>query len=335
MKSGWRLSFALAIGFIAGVSLSYAEAPDVLELSPESPSRIVIPHNGAVLISLGEDWRFFRGIEMECGAPPEWLSYQDNRAPGNLAPGSLAVSMYADLAGPELPLDPAAPAPEAGGHRFFYEALPGKLRTVYQIPLREGHNLESSPYALVLPGHVPPASFPILVRLVPQGTNGELEKMKFQISARPILGEEGALRVRFRYPEHLPDRPFTVRIDDQEVEAPVDILLREGEHRLLVLSDDYRNENRLFRVERGRVLDLDIALQDPAPLLFFEAPEQALIVLDGQVVEGLRGPIPVEPGIHEVYFELSDYRIIRNIQVQRGKTYHIAITMDVDVTESE
>ncbi|MDR3146500.1 MAG: hypothetical protein LBU21_09495 [Treponema sp.] len=325
----------MAIGLIAGVSSIYAEElrvvpPVVLEISRGNPVRTSIPYNGAVLISLGDDWRFFRAVELECTAPQEWLSYQGN------APGNLAVSMYADLTGLELPLDPAVPVLDIGGRPFFYEALPGKLRSVYQIPLREGHNLETSPYALVLPGHVSPDSFPILIRLSPaiQGI-GELEKMDFQISARPILGEEGALRVRFRYPEHLPDRPFTVLIDDQELEAPVDTLLREGEHRLLVLSDDYRNENRLFRVERGRVLDLDIALQDPAPLLFFEAPEQALIVLDGQVVEGLRGPIPVEPGIHEVCFELSDYRIIRNIQVQRGKTYHIAITVDVDVTESD
>jgi hypothetical protein len=319
--------------FAAGVSLGYAEdlpAPGVLELSRGAQPRVSVPYNGAALIVLGEDWRFFRGIELECTAPPEWLSSQ----------GGLAVLVYAGL---EPPADPsvlavlAAPAvPEAAAppvRPFFYGALPGKLRTVYQIPLRAVHDLETSPYALVLPGHIPPESFPVLVRLVP-GAAG-LENMAFQISARPILGDEGALRVRFHYPEHLPDRPFAVLIDDQAVETPVDILLKEGEHRLLVLSDDYLSENRLFRVERARVLDLDIALQDPAPLLFFEAPEQARIFIDGLELEGTRGPVPAEPGIREIRFQVSDYSIARNIQVRRGKTYRIAITVDLDVAEAE
>jgi hypothetical protein len=326
VKTGFKLS--LVFGFIAGISLSYAEeirvlSPGVLELSRGTLSRVSVPYNGAVLVSLGEDWRFFRGVELEYAAPSQWLSYE----------GSLAVSAYADL---EPFSDSAAPVLDGAGRRFFYDVLPGKLRTVYQIPLREGHNLETSPYALVLP-RISPASFPVLVRLVPvvKGISGELERMTFQVSAKPILGDEGAVRIHFRYPEHLPDRTFTVFIDDKVVETPVDILLKEGEHRLLVLSDDYRSENRLFWVERARVLNLDIALQDSAPLVFFEAPERAVIFLDNRELEGTRGPIPVEPGVHEVRFLVSDYSIARSVQVQKGKTYRIAITVDVDVSEAE
>ncbi|MDR0668587.1 MAG: hypothetical protein LBF95_00775 [Treponema sp.] len=319
MKTGGR-NFLLVVGFIAGALLSHAEEPRAevlgmvpLEIARGVQSRVSIPHNGAALVSAGEDWRFFRGLELECAAPAEWLSYPD----------SLALSVDTDLAGTD-------------GRRFFYEVLPGKLRTVYRIPLREAHGMESTPYARVLPGYVPPASFPILIRLVPlNGTGNELEKMNFEISIRPILGDEGAVRIGFRYPEHLPDRPFSVLIDDRAVETPVDLLLKAGEHRLLVLSDDYRNENRLFLVERGRVLDLDIALEDPTPLLFFEAPEQAVIFLDNRALEGTRGPVPVEPGFHEVRFQVSDYSIAKTIQVQRGKTYRVAITVDVDVAESE
>jgi hypothetical protein len=325
VKTGCRVSLVLFFGFFAGISLSHAEEVRVvpsgaLEISRGAPFKVSIPHNGAVLIALGEERRFFRGLELECAAPAEWLAYPD----------SLAVSIYTDV---EPPHDPALV--DTTGRRFFYDVLPGKLRTVYRISLREGYAMETTPYVQALPGYVPPASFPILVQLVPLGTKGGMEKMDFQISARPILGDEGAVRINFRYPEHLPDRPFSVFIDDRAVEMPVDLLLTEGEHRLLVLSDDYRNENRLFLVERGRVLDLDIALEDPAPLLFFEAPEQALIFLDNRIVERTREPIPVEPGFHEVRFQVSDYSIAKTIQVQRGKTYRIAITVDVDIAESE
>jgi hypothetical protein len=323
MKTGFKAPFVLVLALAAGLPLSRAgepgaPSPAVLELAAGTPSRASVPYNGAALIALGEDRRFFRAVELEVTAPADWLPHQ----------GGLAVSVCADL---EAPADSAAPP--SGGRRFFFEALPGKLRTVYQIPLRENHGLESGPYARTLPA-VPPASFPVLIRLVPQGISGELERMSFQISARPVLGDEGALRIHFRYPPQLPDGAFTVLIDDVAVETPVDLLLKEGEHRLLVLSDDYRSENRLFRVERARILELDIALQDPAPLLFFEAPEQALIFLDGRALEGTRGPVPVEPGLHGVRFQLSDYSVTRNIQVQKGKTYRIAVTVDVDVSES-
>jgi hypothetical protein len=328
VKAGCRLPLVLVFGFVAAISPGRAEELRVepsgaLELSQGAQSQVSLPRDGAVLISLGEDWRFFRGIELEFIAPPEWLLG---------AQGGSALEAYADL---DPPVYPTAQVLNVRGRRFFYDVLPGKLRTVYQIPLREGHGLETSPYALVLSTRVPPASFPILIRLIPLTRGSEPEGMVFQLSARPILGDEGAVRLNFRYPEYLPGRAFTVLVDDRVIETSVDLLLKEGEHRLLILSDDYRSENRLFRVERGRILELDIALQDPTPLLFFEAPEQADILLDNQALEGIQGPIPVEPGIHEVRFRLSDYSVTRIIQVQRGKTYRIAMTVDVDVSESD
>jgi hypothetical protein len=317
--------FALFFGLAAGISPNHAEELrleplGVLDLSREDQYRVSLPGDGALLLNLGNDSRFFRGIELEIIAPPGWLP-----APR----GGLAFAAYADL---DPPPEPDPPVFQGRGRRFFYEALPEKSRTVYQIPLREGHGLETSPYALVISPPLSPASFPILVRLVPTGP-GDPPGADFQLSLKPILGDEGAVRLNFRYPEHLPGRAFTVLVDDRLIEAAGELLLKEGEHRLLVLSDDYRSENRLFRVERGRVLDLNISLQDPTPLLLFEAPEQADIFLDNQALEGIRGPLPVEPGIHEVRFRLSDYSIARIIQVQRGKTYRIALTVDVDLSE--
>jgi hypothetical protein len=279
------------------------------------------------LIFLGEDHRFFRGIEVELNAPPGWLSYR----------GSLAAASYADLEPrPTGPRETGATM-DIAGRRILYDPLPGKLQIVYQIPLRPGHGMRSSPYATVLPS-VPPASFPLIFRLLPviKGIGEELETMRFQLSVKPILGDEGAVRISFRYPEQLPGRPFTLLIDDQVVEKTgEELLLKEGEHHLLVLSDDYRNENRLFLVERARILDLNIELQDPTPLMLFEAPENAQIFLDNLPVQGNLTPIPVEVGPHEVRFQVSDYSITQNIVVQRGKTYRVAMMVDVDVSESD
>jgi hypothetical protein len=302
----------------------------ILELSPEETPSLPIPYNGSVIIALGEGRRFFRGVELELTAPAEWLPYQ----------GSLVVSVYSELG--RLPAGEGVTGGfvpgqvlDLRGNRFLYDPLPGKIHSVYQIPLRPGHGLKSSPYALVPSALVPPPSFPLLFRLSPaiKGIGEELERLQFRLSVKPILGDEGAVRLHVRYPPQLSNRPFTLLIDDSVVDQPAgELLLKEGEHHLLILSDDYRNENRLFLVERAKVLDMNIELQDPTPLLIFEGPERTAFFLDGQPVEG---SVPAEPGVHEVRFQVSDYTIVRTVRVEKGKTYRIALTVDLDVSESD
>jgi hypothetical protein len=294
-----------------------------LEVSKDKGPALSIPlaYNNSAVIMLGKEARFFRGVELELSAPQSWLPYR----------GSLAVAAYN-----ELDQVPKTGVADIKGRGFLNEVLPAKLQTVYQIPLRAGHNMRSSPYATVLPV-ISPESFPIVFRIMPivKGLTEELETMQFRLSAKPILSDEGAVRISFRYPEQLAGKPFTMLIDDTVVENPEEErLLKEGEHHLMILSDDYRNESRRFLIERAKVSDLTIELQDPTPLIIFEAPEDARIFLDNEpVAPGLKAP--VEPGPHEVRFQVSDYAIVRQITVQRGKTYRVALAVDVNISESE
>jgi hypothetical protein len=296
-----------------------------LEVALDNPDRVSVPlgYNSSALILLEGDIRFFKGVELELSAPRNWLSWQ----------GSLAMALYSDL--------DRVPSPgiaELQGKRIAFELLPNKIQTVYQIPLRQGHGLRTSPYVTVPVGVIPPSSFPLLFRIQPviKGLSEELEQMVFHLGAKPVLSDEGAVKISPRYPEQLPGRPFTVLIDDVVIENPAEErLIKEGEHHLVILSDDYRNENRRFVVERTRALDLTIALQDPTPLLIFEAPENARIFLDNIPVDGRLEPKPVEPGVHEIRFQVSDYAIIRTLTVLRGKTYRVTLSIDVGVSESE
>jgi hypothetical protein len=295
-----------------------------LEVSKDNGPGLSIPlaYNNSAVIMMGKEARFFRGVELELSAPQRWLPYQ----------GSLAVAAYS-----ELDQVPETGVTDLKGRGFLYEPLPAKLQTVYQIPLRAGHNMRSSPYATVLPV-ISPESFPIVFRIMPilKGLTEELETMWFRLSAKPILSDEGAVRISFRYPEQLVGKPFAMLIDDTVVDNPgEERLLKEGEHHLMILSDDYRNESRRFLIERAKVLDLTIELQDPTPLIIFEAPEDARIFLDNEPVTLGLTPVPVDPGPHEVRFQVSDYAIVRRITVQRGKTYRVALAVDVNISESE
>jgi hypothetical protein len=294
-------------------------------VSPDRPSGFTVPlsYNSSALISLGEEVRFLKGVQMELAAPQIWLSYR----------GSLALALYSALE--KIPQNGTA---DLQGRRFFFEPIPNKLQTVYQTPLRGGHGLRTTPYLTVTQEIIDPSSFPLLFRIMPviKGLSEELENMRFQLTVKPVISDEGAVKLHFKYPELLPGRPFIVLIDDAVVEnTSEERLLKEGEHQLVILSDDYRSENRRFKVERAKILEVNLELQDPTPLLLFEAPENARIYLDNNEIYNTAGTHPVEPGAHEVKFRISDYVIVKNITVQRGKTYRVSMLVDVQVSENE
>jgi hypothetical protein len=284
---------------------------------------IPLGYVSSVIIKLDQDIRFFKGVELELTVPQAYLAYQ----------GSLAFAIYGEL--DSLPNSGIA---DLQGRQILLEPIPNKIQTIYQIPIRSSHGLRSSPYVSVPTDIVPPSSFPLLFRLLPisKGLNPEVESLTFQLSVKPILSDEGAIRITTRYPLQLPEKPFTLLIDDRVIEnRGEEQILKEGEHHLVVLSEDYRNESRRFFVERAKVLDITLELQDSTPMILFEAPEEARIFFDGVQVEQSLTPLPVEPGIHEVRFRVSDYSVIKPVTVQRGKTYKVALTVDINIQESE
>ena len=289
------------------------------------PGGVNIPlsYASSSIIKMDGDIRFFRGIQLELTSPSAFLSYR----------GTLAVMIYG-----ELDSIPGLGVADLECRRLGYAILPTRVRNIYQIPLRADHGLRTSPYATVLTELVDISSFPLLFRIMPisKGGSGMLENMVFNLNVRPILSNEGALRITFRYPENLPGRPLTVLINDEVIENPrEERILREGEYHLVILSEDYRNQSSRFVVERARTLELVVELEDPTPLLVFEHPEAARVYLNNVFLPNSRHPQPVEPGVHEVRFQVSDYTIIRPVTVQRGRTYRIALSVDIVIFESE
>ena len=295
------------------------------EISPDKPegSAVSLSYVDSALIRLTGDLRFFRGIQLDLTAPANFPAYR----------GYLASVIYNNT----VPV-PGAGIADIDAKQLSLEALPNKILNTWQIPLRDSHGLRSSPYVTIPTDVIDPLSFPLLFRLMPviKGISEEMEKMIFLLNIKPILSDEGGIRISFNYPEQLPGRPVTVLIDDEIVVNPGnELILKEGEHNLVILSQDYRNQSRRFMVERAKFLDLLIELQDPTPLLIFEYPEGARIFVDNRQVGDPELPYPVEPGLHEIRFQMSNYLITRPVTVQKGKTYRIALSVDVNITEND
>ncbi|GAB1484742.1 hypothetical protein MASR2M78_35600 [Treponema sp.] len=275
----------------------------------------------SILIGLPNNGRFLRGIELELRVPATFLKYK----------GSLAIAFYNSLE-----KVPNIGVSDLSARRIGFELFPNKLQTVYQIPLRSG--LKASPYVSIPSGIQNPSQFPLLIRLMPviKGLSEDIENMRFQLTVKPVLSDEGALKLVLRYPESLKDRPLTVRVDDEVIEYPLrELVLKEGEHHLAIVSDAYRNESRRILIERGKVLELNVELQDPTPVINFEAPENTTIIFDGIEILDKRSSLSAEPGEHELRFNVGDYSVTKNITLIRGRTYKVALSIDVSISESE
>ncbi|MDL2229577.1 hypothetical protein LJC14_04925 [Treponema sp. OttesenSCG-928-L16] len=296
-----------------------------VKISADNPggASISLSYVDSALILLDEDVRFFKGIELELTVPQAYLRYR----------GSLAIALYTGIPG-----TPGPGAADLDVRQISFEPIPNKIQTIYQIPLRSSHGLKASPYASIPAGPVPPQSFPILFRIMPviKGLSPEIENMLFQLNVKPLLSDEGAVKLIPRYPPQLPGKSFTLLIDDTVIDDfSEELLLTEGEHHLLILSDDYRNESRQFIVERAKILELIIDLKDPTPLIIFEAPENALIFFDGMALEDTASPLPADPGTHQVRFQVGDYSLIKTLHVQKGRTYRVSLEVDISVNEGD
>jgi hypothetical protein len=296
-----------------------------IEVSPDKTAggSVSLGINSSVLITLGAEKRFLRGFEVELSAPKEWLGQR----------GSLVIAVYNNLT-PKT----AAGVADIDGRRIAFDPLPDKLQIVYQIPMRQSHGLRTTPYVTVPAGIAPVETFPLIFRIMPvtKGLQEEIENLKFNLTIRPILSDEGAVRLIPRYPPQLRNRPFTAIIDDTVISSLSDqYVLKEGEHHLVILSEDYRNESRSFIVERAKILDLIIELTDPTPLIIFEGPQNARIFLNNAPVPHNHEPIPVEPGQHEAKFQIGDYTVIKALNIQRGKTYRVVLEVDLTIHEED
>jgi len=274
-------------------------------------------------IALEGDTRFLIGIEIELSAPQNFLNHK----------GGLAATIYREF-------EEAADGRPSDTRRELLgrDPLPARVRAVYQIPLRENHGLRTSPYSTVLTGVIGTQAFPLVFQLVPDTRElaSELQTMVFDLKVRPLLSNEGLVRINFQYPSTVQDKPLTVLINGEALSNfRGEHLLRSGDHQLAIVSEYYRPHTSRFVVERAKLTELTVELHDATPLLIFEHPAGAMVYLNNVLVETPQAPHQVDPGVHEVRFQVSDYAIVRPITVQKGKTYRIALSVDISISETE
>ncbi|MFQ3547059.1 MAG: hypothetical protein SNJ56_01880 [Termitinemataceae bacterium] len=294
-----------------------------IEISTARPEgkALIVSYVDSVVIFLGSEAAFIKGVELEIKVPSVFLKYRN----------SVALAVYSGIR--------TIPNPgimDFQLDRRAFEVLPAKLQTVYQIPLRPNHGLKSSPYVSVLSEIIPSSAFPILLRFMPvvKGLSDEIENLEFTLTARPIIADEGALRLSVKTPDDLSDKPYTILIDNEVLPTlQRERILKTGEHTLTIHSDFFRTETRNFIIERGKILNMTVNLRDTTPSIQFEVPDTTKVFLNEQLVDNPRQSIAAEPGQYTIRFQVGDYSLIKQVTVMKGKNYKIALTIDVSISE--
>lgn len=330
------LSAALVV--LAMLCLTQAAHPEDLRtivagtasISPDQPDgvRLAMAYNEAIAVVLPKDSTFIQGFEIEVKMPQVAIEM----------PGALAYELWRRI-------DPVPDKNRYGyqGDRIITQPLPPRASLVLQIPTRKDHTLKSGPYAMVLPTIVEPKDFPFLFKfyLISKGIPPELENAQFQVRIRPLLTDEGGLRLTLRFPEGGDRNGIAVTVDDKRlpdghfVDGREMLVLKSGTHYLRVSSEQYRDETRTFSLDQGRILDLAVDLQDTTPILVIDAPDSAQIAIDGQKISrDSKTPLMVEAGDHTVTCRIGDYAITRKFTAYRGKTYRLVLSVDLQVQEN-
>lgn len=301
---------------VAGIALLQADNAEGTHLS--------MGYNDAVAVSLAKESPFIQGFEIEIKLPPALAS----------SPGAFAYELWRKI----------EPAPDKNrygykGERIITQPLPARAGFVIQIPVRRDHSMKSGPYATLIPTIVEAKDFPFMFKLIPlaKGSSPEVEAAQLQVRIRPVLTDEGSLKIVLKYPEGQAERGAVVAtVDDKRVDPAQPLMLKAGSHRLLVSSDAYRDESRSFTLEQGRVLELVIELQDTTPVLIIEAPDAAVVFIDGVRVDHVAKPaMAIEPGEHSASCRIGDYSLSRKFMVARGKTYRLVLSVDLQVQEGQ
>ncbi len=313
----------------------------ILKLNDDNEVSVKTGINDATGIFLPEDELFINfidGIELKFDIPESLASWRD----------SVACSIYANISP-----SPSESKIDYAGTRSFVQTLPGRLSWILQIPLSDKAILKENKYTTVadiIPGF-PEKSNVLFIRLQPvmKGIPEEATNSVITITAKPILKNQGILELSLTSQEASLNK-CTLFIDDIPLSEANELLVKNntvssaaeekhlqlletGIHNLSIISDYYRNEIRTIRIDKAKITKLQIEMKSIEPTIIITAPEGANVLIDDEKFENIGKETIISEGEHKFSMMLGDYEIVRNLNIQKGKTYTINLSIDLQINE--
>lgn len=289
------------------------------DYSSEATAKLGI--NEAVAITLPEDKTFIEGLEIKFDIPDTVATWMD----------SIACSVYANI----KPV-PSSVQIDYNGTKAYVSTLPGKLSWVLQIPIKKENSIKSNNYTTKVDTIISPDNNIIFLRLQPvmKGIPEETLNSIIPITIKPILSKKGQLELKIKSPD-ANTKNCTVFIDDSIVTVPENkkILIETGIHNISIISEAYRNEVRMVRIDQAKTTSLTVEMKSIEPTLLITVPDGTIVFLDDEKCTTIGSEFVISEGEHKIKFKFGDYEMIRSITAIKGKTYSANFSLDLQITE--
>lgn len=291
------------------------------DYSSETNTTEGIGINEALAIKLPDDQTFIEGLELKFEIPETVATWMD----------SIACSVYANI----KPI-PTTSQIDYTGTRAYVSTLPGKLSWVLQIPLKSENSIKSNNYTSKVDTILSPENNIIFIRLQPvmKGIPEETLNSVIPITVKPILSKKGQLELKLISNEKK-TKPCTVFIDDSIVNLPANnkLLIESGIHNISIISEDYRNEVRMVRIDQAKTTSLTVELKSIEPTLLITVPDGTIVYFDDEKCTTIGNEFTITEGEHKIKFKFGDYEMTRSITAIKGKTYTANFSLDLQITE--
>ncbi len=282
---------------------------------------VVIGVNDAVAVRMPEDMTFVQGVEISVKVPQVVAEWYD----------SVAWSLYSDIK--ETPGEDVI---DYSGKRFDVGTFGTSLGFNIRIPVSIRNSMKRDAYSNLVDLYPLNGGKFVFFRLqlAMKGASDDILLSEFEVTAKPVLRNEGILLVNAVSPEGKTVENYNVFLDGKQVSlSDGQILLKTGSYDFSLVTDFYRNELRHVSISQGCINRIDIKLKDIKPLVMIAAPEHTKIVFDGMEFVAPVDAFYTTQGDHTVVFKVGDYEVVKTLTCTNGRNYNISVNLDAFIKE--
>jgi hypothetical protein len=331
MLSIYRAIFLLLLYFslIGSVFAETIRGPvvDTIVIEGEAgfKKHMVLTASDLVFLSLGDNKRFLKGLQLEISLSDILKRYSD----------CFALEIYHTVTP-----DPGSGGIEYSGKRIFFKVLPLLNKLYVNIPLTKNSSNTGylPPDRFVVSSPISEKNFPLLISIqtVMKGIPDSVLEKSFYISMEPELEKKGVLQLSLKKPAGFEEEGYEVMVDDALLEGmEPEYVFETGIHSLKVRSEAFKEENTSFSIEAGRTTRVEIVLQRSKPVLTIDMIEGASFYLDGEKLSLAAGEeMVIDEGAHTMLIKIGEQTITKKIDVMSGKRYNIFLIFDIKVKEN-
>ena len=297
--------------------------PVTLNQNPDFEETVYSGINDSIAVLLPQEKKYLEGIELKISVPVSVAQWRD----------SVAFSVYDNI----LP-EPSASQIDYSGTKIFVSAVPTKLSWNVLIPVTQSNSIKDGSYNTLKLNVIPNLKNNLIfIRFQPamKGIPEETFDAEFKITVKPILINKGNLSLSISTYDKK-ENLYSIFIDGISYpQGTKNAFLDTGMHTLNIQSEFYRNETRSIYIEQAKDTQIEIKLQSLNPMLKITAPANTKIFIDDTNIphSETKENIPISEGEHKLRFQIGDYDILRPLTIEKGKTYNINLTVDLQITE--